>query len=162
MANAWEWGAVVGNHAEAEADGEQQAREIVEMKRLPASRGGECRFDSVPHDQNGRECAKQVLPHGIEEAEVLRQQVIDGLKDELEIVHDHETSALRVLALGHSEGLQGIGNCPGDLGQVDGEIGVTRDVGVDGIGRGFALLLGGHRLLFEKGSEEFVGILGGA
>jgi hypothetical protein len=45
------------------------------------------------------------------------------------------------------------------LSHISGKVGTSRDVGVDGIGRGLALLLRDNGLLFEKRSEEFVGVL---
>jgi hypothetical protein len=42
------------------------------------------------------------------------------------------------------------------LSHISGKVGTSRDVGVDGIGRGLALLLRDNGLLFEKRREELV------
>src|SRR5262249_24848784 len=61
--------------------------------------------------------------------------------------------------LRHAEALKGIGQGTGDPRQVSYEAGAPDDVGVDGIGGHFALVLGGNDLLFEERSEQLVGIL---
>src|SRR5258708_36798538 len=82
-AHARDWCAVVVHHGKAETDREQQTREMIEMKRSAAASGGQSGLRAVPYDKNGRKHAKQVLAHGGEEAEVLAEQVVDGLKDVL-------------------------------------------------------------------------------
>ena len=81
--------AVVVDHREAEADGQQQAREVVEVERRPAAGGGEGRFHTVPNHQNSGEGAEEILAHGVEEAEVLGEQIIDCLKDVLQEIGLH-------------------------------------------------------------------------
>ena len=41
----------------------------------------------MPNHKNRGEGTEQVLSHGIEEAEILGEQVVDGPKDEREVVH---------------------------------------------------------------------------
>ena len=82
-ANAWDGSAVVVDHRESKADGEQEAGEIVEVEKVFASGGRQCGFHAVPDYQDRREGTEEVLAHRVEEAEVPRQQVVDGLKDEL-------------------------------------------------------------------------------
>src|SRR5258708_39348844 len=79
--------AVVIHHCKAKADGQEQACEIVEVEKVPAASRGESRFDSVPDHKDCGEGTKKVLSHCVEEAEILSEQVVDGLKDELQIVH---------------------------------------------------------------------------
>src|ERR1700694_2143664 len=81
--------AVVIDHGEAKTDGEQQAREVVELERMLAAGGREGRPDAVPSDEDGREAPAQVLAHGVKQAEVLREQVVDRLKDVLQEVSLH-------------------------------------------------------------------------
>ena len=80
---------VVVDHREAKADGQQQARKIIEMERMLAAGGGESGFDSVPRDEDRGERTKHILAHGVEEAEVLGKQGGDGLEDVLQIVGLH-------------------------------------------------------------------------
>ena len=47
----------------------------------------------------------------------------------------------------------------GHLGHIAGEARPPLDVGVDGVGGGFALLLSKDRLLFKKRGQELVGVL---
>ena len=121
-----------------------------------AARGGERGFDAVPYNQNGRKGAEQVLPHGVEEAEVLSQQIADRLENELEIVGDHGNSGslfgLGIFRcdLGHPEVLEGIGDRGGDLREIAGEGSPSGNVGVDGIGGGFALLFGSDSLQLQQ------------
>src|SRR6202040_1345295 len=70
-------------------DGEQQAREVVEVEWAPAARGGQRGLDPVPGDEDGGEGTKQVLAHSVEEADVVGEQLADGLKDELEVIGLH-------------------------------------------------------------------------
>ena len=56
---------------------------------MMAARGGEGHLDSKPRNQNRREHAKEVLTHSVEEAEILRQHVVDGLIDELQKIRLH-------------------------------------------------------------------------
>src|SRR6266851_5239691 len=88
-AHARYWCAVVVDHGKAETDREQQTRKMIEMKRTAATSGGESGLRAVPDNENGREHAKQVLAHGVEEAEVLHEQVVDGLKDILQEIVLH-------------------------------------------------------------------------
>ena len=92
--------AVVVDHREAEADGEEQARRSCRNGRCLAAGGGECGFDAVPDDEDGGEHAEEVLAHGVEEAEVLREQVVDGLKDELQEIGSACRSAPSTWVLG--------------------------------------------------------------
>src|SRR5579862_4509306 len=86
-AHARNRGAVVIHHCKTKADGQKQACEVVEMKHVLTASGGEGRFHSVPHHKDCGEGPEQVLAHGVEEAKILREQVVDGLEDELEVVH---------------------------------------------------------------------------
>src|ERR1019366_3252310 len=86
-AHAWNRGAVVINHCKTEGDGQEQACEVVEVKHVPPASGGERRFHAVPNHQDCGKGSEQVLPHGVEDAKILREQIVDGLKDELEVVH---------------------------------------------------------------------------
>src|SRR5216684_2739743 len=61
--------------------------------------------------------------------------------------------------LRHSEVLQRVGQCAGEPRHVSSKAGTAADVRVNGIGGGFALLLGHDGLLLEQRSEKFVGIL---
>src|SRR5882724_1018692 len=155
--------AVVIDHSEAKTDGEQEVREVVELEGLLAACGGQSRLRAVPDDEDCGEHAEKVLSHGVEEVEILREQVVDCLKDVLQevILHgsapstwDHSLRTLR-----HAEVLQRIGECAGDLGHISGQAGLPRNIGVYGAGGGIALLLGDDGLLFEKGRKEFVRIL---
>src|SRR6266481_1045135 len=96
--------AVVIDHSESETDGEEEAREIVELKGLLTTCGGEGRLYPVPDDEDCGEHAEEVLSHSVEEAEILREQVVDCLKDVLQEVSlhgsapsmwDHSLRALR-------------------------------------------------------------------
>ena len=60
-----------------------------------AAGGGESGLDAVPGDENGGERTKQILAHGVEEAEVLGEQGVDGLEDVLQIVGLHCRQLLR-------------------------------------------------------------------
>jgi hypothetical protein len=93
--DAWDWIAVIVDHGEAEADGEEQAGKIIEVERIFPTRGGQSGFDPVPNDEDGGKRAKQVLAHGVEETEVLGKQSVDGLKDVLQIVGLHCRQLLR-------------------------------------------------------------------
>ena len=55
------------------------------------------RADLIPYQaiKNGGEHAKQVLAHGIEEAEVLRQEIVDRLIHELQEIGLHCARLLR-------------------------------------------------------------------
>src|ERR1700704_6641679 len=61
--------------------------------------------------------------------------------------------------LRHAEVLQRVGQGGGDLRHVPGKAGTAADVGVDGVGCGFAVLLGQDGLLFKKRGEKLVGVL---
>jgi hypothetical protein len=52
-----------------------------------AAGGGQGTLNPKPHDQDGGERAIEILAHRVEEAEILGEQVVDGLEDELEIVY---------------------------------------------------------------------------
>ena len=86
-AHARNRGAVVIHHCKTEGDGQEQACEVVEVKHVPPASGGECRFHAIPNHQDCGKGSEQVLAHCVEEAKVLREQIVDGLKDELEVVH---------------------------------------------------------------------------
>src|SRR5208337_3088455 len=90
---------VVVDHREAKADGQQQARKIIEMERMLAAGGGKSGFDAVPSDKNGSERTKQILAHSVEETEVLGKQGGDGLEDKLQIVSLHCRQLLRRLGV---------------------------------------------------------------
>src|SRR5580704_4357944 len=81
--------AVVVDHSESKTDGEQEAREVVELEGLLAACGGQSRLYAVPDDEDGCEHAEEVLSHSVEEAEVLREQVVDCMKDVLQEVSLH-------------------------------------------------------------------------
>src|SRR5580700_6975636 len=99
-ANPWNRCAVVVDHGKTEADGEKEAREVVEMERVLASRCGKRRLDAVPSDEDRGERAEKVLPHGVEEAEILREQVVDRLKDELEKIRLHGLGSSKGVSYG--------------------------------------------------------------
>src|SRR5882724_9351687 len=67
-----------------------------------------------------------------------------------------------VKQLRHAEVLKRTGQRAGDLGHVPRKAGTTADVGIDGVSGHFTLLFGRDGLLFEKRSEQLVGILNGA
>src|ERR1700676_4454802 len=81
--------AVVIDHGEAKTDGEEEAREVVELEGLLAACGGQSRLYPVPDDEDRGEHTEEVLSHSVEEAEVLREQVVDCLKDVLQEVSLH-------------------------------------------------------------------------
>src|SRR6202022_433621 len=81
--------AVVIDHSESKGDGQKQTREIVKMEGVLAARGGERGLRAVPSHKNGCEHAEEVLSHGVEEAEVLCQKIVDRLIQELEKVGLH-------------------------------------------------------------------------
>ena len=87
--------AVVIDHREAKANGQKQAREIDRMESSPAARGGKSGFDSIPGHEDRGEGAEEILAHGVEEAEVLGEQGVDGLEDVLQIVGLHCRQLLR-------------------------------------------------------------------
>ena len=62
---------------------------------VPAAGGGESGLDSIPDDEDRGERTKQILAHGVEEAEVLGEQGVDGLEDVLQIVGLHCRQLLR-------------------------------------------------------------------
>ena len=87
------------------------------------------------------------------------EQIVDRLKDELQVVGLHgcgSFDAVGLLALRHPEVLKRIRQCARDLGHVAGEVRAPLDVGIDGVGRSFALLLGENGLLFKKRGEKLV------
>jgi hypothetical protein len=57
------------------------------MKKVPAASGGECGFDAVPNHEDRSESTEEVLAHRVEEAKILREQIVDGPKDKLKVVH---------------------------------------------------------------------------
>src|SRR5260370_24413485 len=59
------------------------------MEVVLAARGGERGLRAVPSHKNGCEHAEEVLSHGVEEAEVLCQKIVDRLIQELEKVGLH-------------------------------------------------------------------------
>src|SRR5437899_3153059 len=73
--HTWNGRAVVVDHSESETDGEEEASEIVELKGLLATCGGQGRLYPVPDDEDRGEHAEEVLSHSVEEAEILRKQV---------------------------------------------------------------------------------------
>ena len=62
-------------------------------------------------------------------------------------------------SLRHSEILQGVRQGAGDLIEVHGKASLAADLGVDGVSRHFALLLGRDRLLFEERGKQFIRVL---
>jgi len=80
-------GAVVIHHCKAKADGQEKAREIVKMKHVSYRQRRIVRISLRTKPPGLWQRPKQVLTHGVEEAKILREQVVDGLKDELEVVH---------------------------------------------------------------------------
>ena len=69
---------------------------MIELKRMLPARGGESGFHAVPDNEDGREHTEKVLAHGVEEAEVLREQVVDGLKDVLQEIVLHGSGSFDV------------------------------------------------------------------
>jgi type IV secretion system protein TrbI len=154
-------GAVVTDHRKTEADGQQQARKVIEFERMPAARGRKSRFDSVPSHKDRRERPEEILAHSVEEAEVLGEQGVDRLKDILEEIGLHGRQLPRRWASfaahsRHAEVLKRIAERAGHLRQVGRKASLALNVGVDGVGGGLALLLGEDGLLFEKRGEELV------
>src|SRR6266478_2760603 len=99
--------AVVVDHGEAKTDGEEETREVVELKGLLAACGGQSRLYAVPDDEDGCEHTKKVLAHGVEEAEVLREQVVDRLKDVLQEVSLHRIGSFDLgLRCPHAHGVR--------------------------------------------------------
>src|SRR5215472_6228272 len=88
---------VVVDHHEAEADGQKQARKVLEVKGASAARCGEGAFHAVPDDEDGCEGPEQILTHGVEEAEVLGEERANGLEDVLEIVGLHGRQLLALM-----------------------------------------------------------------
>jgi hypothetical protein len=84
--------AVVIDHRKPKADCEEKTREVLKVEAASATGGGKRGLDAKPSDENGREYPKQILAHRVEEAEVLREQIVDGLKNELQIVGLHLVS----------------------------------------------------------------------
>ena len=156
------WRAVVIDHAESEADRQQKGRKVVEVKEVLAARGRQRGLHAVPDDENRREHSKKVLSHRVEEAEILSEEIVDRLKDELEIVGLHGCGSLDAAGsfpLRHLKALKRTRQRARDLGHVACEVCAPLDVGIDGVGRGLALLLGNDGLLFKKRGEEFVRVL---
>src|ERR1700690_628498 len=89
---AGDWIAVVVDHRKSKTDGQQKTGEVLKVEAASATGGGERGLHAEPDDENGREHAEKVLAHRVEEAEILRQQVGDGLKNELEIVCLHRAA----------------------------------------------------------------------
>src|SRR5438270_4364815 len=79
--------AVVVGHSKAKADGQKKRGKTIELKKGFAAGRGESGLHAMPNHKNRGEGTEQVLSHGIEESEILGEQVVDGPKDELEIVH---------------------------------------------------------------------------
>ena len=73
----------------ANGDAEAQAA-VCEAERIFARERG---LGAVPGNQDGRKHAEQMLAHGIEEAEILGKQIVDGLEDELQKIGLHQNSA---------------------------------------------------------------------
>jgi hypothetical protein len=85
-ANARDGIAVVVHHPKSETDGQEQAGEVIEVEGTFAARCGKGGFHAIPGDENGGEGPEEVLAHSVEEAEILREQIVDRLKDELQEV----------------------------------------------------------------------------
>jgi dissimilatory sulfite reductase (desulfoviridin) alpha/beta subunit len=60
-----------------------------------AAGGGQRGFDSVPSHENRGEGAEKILAHGVEEAKVLGEQVVDRLKNVLQEIGLHWGQLLR-------------------------------------------------------------------
>src|SRR5208283_5931522 len=86
-AKAGDWRVVVVHHGEAKTDHQNQAHEVGEMESATMLTRCERRLDAVPDNQNGGEGPKEVLPHAIEDPEVLLHERIDRLKHRIEEVH---------------------------------------------------------------------------
>jgi hypothetical protein len=56
------------------------------VERVLAPGGGKGRFDSESDNKDRGESSKEILAHVVEEAEILREQGVDRLKDELQEV----------------------------------------------------------------------------
>ncbi|HEV2224546.1 MAG TPA: hypothetical protein VGR84_16255 [Candidatus Acidoferrales bacterium] len=67
-ADAGNWRAVIVDHPEPKTDGQEEGREVVEVKEVFAAGGGERGLHAVPDDQNRGEHPKKVLAHRVEEA----------------------------------------------------------------------------------------------
>src|SRR5579884_355921 len=95
-ADTGDWSVVIIDHGEAKGDGEKQAGEVVEVEgRLPSG-CRQCGLGAIPRHENGGEHAEEVLAHGVEEAEVLRQKVVDRLIQELEEIGLHGLGSFEV------------------------------------------------------------------
>src|SRR5438046_3568533 len=79
--------AVVVGHSKAKADGQKKRGKAIELKKGFAAGRGQSGLHSMPNHKNRGEGTEQVLSHGIEEAEILGEQVVDGPKDEREVGH---------------------------------------------------------------------------
>ncbi len=85
-ANARDGIVEVVHHPKSETDGQDQAGEVIKVEGTLAARCGKGGFHPKPGDENGGEAPEQVLAHSVEEAKILREQIIDRLKDELQKV----------------------------------------------------------------------------
>ena len=59
---------------------------LSKWKGLPAAAAARADLTPNQDDKNRGESSKEILAHGVEEAEILREQVVDRLKDELQEV----------------------------------------------------------------------------
>ena len=59
---------------------------LSKWKGVFAASCGKSGFHSKPNHENCGEGTKEVLAHSVEEAEILREQIVDRLKDELQEV----------------------------------------------------------------------------
>ena len=78
---------VVVHHREAKTDHQNERHEVGEVESAAVLTCGKRRLDAVPDHQDGGEGPEQVLPHAIEDPEVLLHERIDGLKYGIKEVH---------------------------------------------------------------------------
>src|SRR5271157_3438338 len=86
-AKAWDRRVVIIHHGEAKTDHQNQAHKVGEVESASMLTSHKCRLDAVPDNQNGGEGPEKVLPHAIEDPEVLLHERIDRLKHRIEEVH---------------------------------------------------------------------------
>ena len=80
---------VVGQHSETEGDQKDQIGEAGEVEATMAVRSGQGGFHSKPYDQDHRQAAKHIQPHGLNRSTLGGKQLADGLAEKREWVLIH-------------------------------------------------------------------------